>query len=132
MKQKEVFPLYLDAYHLTQDIFRLTVKFSRDYKFVLGNRLNDATIDLCLCISKAIRARNKMIYLEEILNQLDRIKLELRLCADFNLFSHAQQADLAVCFEKITTQTLTWLKSERRKTQHHSVPESGTIPNYPE
>ncbi len=132
MRNNEVLPIYIEAYNLTQDIFKKTVKFPKEYKFLLGTQLNEASIELCCLITNTARAAQKSVLLEGILNQLDKIKIEFRLCADFKLLSNQQQASIATRLEKITGQAIAWLKSERRKQSITSMPESGTTPSYPE
>ncbi len=34
-------PIYRDSYCLTQEVMTYTSKFSKDYKYMLGNRLNE-------------------------------------------------------------------------------------------
>ena len=132
MRNKEVLPIYIEAYRLTQDILNQTVKFPKEYKFLLGTQLNEASIELCCLITNTARAAQKQALLEQIFNQLDKIKIEFRLCTDFKLLSNQQQASIATRLEKITGQAIAWLKSERRKQSITSMPESGTTPSYPE
>lgn len=108
-------PIYLESYRLTQAIFQITVKFPKEYKFMLGTGLNESVLDLCVLISQANHKADKTPVLDEFLSTLERIKLQLRLCTDFKLLSCQQQANLAISLDKITQQAIAWLKSERRK-----------------
>ena len=108
-------PIYLDSYRLTQEVFRCTIKFPKEFKFSLGQSLNESALDLCCQVSKASHTQSKEAILEQVLTLCDRIKIQLRLSADFKILSCQQQATFASLLEKITAQAMAWLKSERRK-----------------
>jgi len=108
-------PIYIESYRMTQEIFRCTVKFPREFKFLLGNALNEAAIGLCCQISRATYAPQKEEVLDEILILLEKIRIQLRLCADFKLLSCRQQASLGTMLEKTTSQAFAWARSERRR-----------------
>jgi len=111
----EKLPIFRDTYCLTQDIMSYTAKFSRDYKFMLGTALNQDALDLCMLVFMAIRHTDRELVFEQYMDKLERIRLQLRLCADFRLLSFRQQADLAKKMENLTTQVIAWKRSERRK-----------------
>ena len=115
MMNSESLPIYIETYRFIQEIFRCTVKFPKEYKYMLGNGLNEHALNLCCLISKANHQENKLPLLEEFFSELERVKLQLRLCVDFKLLSCTQQAQLACDLEQITSQILAWIKSERRK-----------------
>lgn len=115
MANSESLPIYIDTYRFIQEIFRYTVKFSKEYKFMLGTNLNERALNLCCLISRANHQTNKLPLLDEFLSELERVKLYIRLAVDFNLLSCNQQASLAHSLEQITAQVLAWIKSERRK-----------------
>lgn len=133
MRNSDILPIYIEAYHLTQDFFKQTIKFPKEYRFLLGSQLNQESIELCTLIAGVHRTSAKQELLEEIFHQLDKIRIIFRLCTDFKLLSNQQQAIIATRLEKITGQAKAWHKSERRKKDHNiHLPESGTTPSYPE
>lgn len=132
MSNSELLPIYIDSYRLTQDIFRCTVKFPKEYKFLLGSALNEAALTLCCLICEANHHQRRSSLLDDFLSTMEKIKLQLRLCADFKILSCQQQALLATEIEKIVKQAVAWMKSERRKKSVPSVPESETTPSYSE
>ncbi len=68
MRNNEALPIYIEAYRLTQDIFKQTVKFPKEYKFLLGTQLNEASIELCCLITNTARATQKQVLLDRIFN----------------------------------------------------------------
>lgn len=111
----ETLPIFRDTYCFTQEIFSHTIRFSRDFKFILGTSLNKDCLDLCTTICTAYREDDKMPLLKQYSVLLNRIKLQLRLCSDFQLLSFKQQADLSQRIEKLSIQVLAWQKSERKR-----------------
>ncbi len=113
--QEYKLPIYIETYRLIQAVILCTVKFPREYKFMLGNSLNNDILLLGGLILKANRSQHKSARIEEILIHLDKVRLQLRLSADFRLISCRQQARLTEMMEKITRQAIAWQKSEKKK-----------------
>ncbi len=113
------FPIFRDTYCFTQEIFSHTLRFPRDFKFILGSSLNKDAIDLCTTIYTAYRENDKQLLLKQYAGLLDRIKMQLRLCADFKLLSFKQQANLALRLDNLTRQVSAWQKSERKRQINH-------------
>jgi len=40
MKSSDTLPIYVDTYQLTREIYQITHKFSRKYKYCLGEQIN--------------------------------------------------------------------------------------------
>lgn len=115
MANSETLPIYIETYRLVQEVFRCTVKFSKEYKFVLGTSLNENVLNLCCTIFQANHSSQKTQHLNLFLANLEKVRLQLRLCADFNLISCKQQAHFAQMIEKISFQAVAWQRSERSK-----------------
>ena len=116
MVHSETLPIYIDTYRFIQEVFHCTVKFSREYKFVLGTSLNEQVLDLGCLVVKAHRAQDRMPVLDDYLMLLEKVRLQLRLSMDFGLISYKYYALLAEHMEKMERQAKSWQKSERRKT----------------
>ena len=61
-------PVFKDVYKMTLRIFELTVNFSREYKFTLGQDLKRDCILLVRSIYRANKCKDKVLYLEEFLD----------------------------------------------------------------
>ncbi len=116
MLRSETLPIYLDTYHFVDEVFRLTVCFAREYKFVLGKAMNAGVVELCGQILKINRSDNKAAGLNDFIWMTERVLLQIRLCGDLNLISRRRQMYLAQTLEEIRAQALAWQKAERRKT----------------
>lgn len=115
MARSETLPIYIDTYHFAEQVFQCTIKFSREYKFVLGTSLNEHVLDLGCLIVKAHHETERAPILKDFIMLLEKVRLQLRLSIDFHLLSYRQYACLVQLLEKIMKQAVSWLKSERRK-----------------
>jgi len=101
-------PVFQDTYQLTLKIFKLTQHFSREYKYTLGQDMKHDCICLVRSIYRANKAKAKVEYLEQFLDEFEVLKLEVRLCFDLKLITVKQQSELAYQMEIIGRQITGW------------------------
>ncbi len=80
-------PLYKDTYDFILQIFRITGQFSREYKYSLGQDMKKEAISLVRNIYRANKHYDKRPFLDQFLDDIEVLKLELRLCKDIRLIS---------------------------------------------
>jgi hypothetical protein len=86
-------PVFHDTYKLTLKIFEVTSHFSREYKFTLGQDMKRDCLNLVRSIYRANKTKDKVVYLEQFLDEFEVLKLEVRLCKDLKLISIKQQSE---------------------------------------
>ena len=118
MNKAQEVPIYRDSYCLTQEVMTYTAKFPKDYKYMLGNRLNEDCVDLTTLLLEVTYTDDVMDLLNTYMRLLNRIRVQLRLCADFKLLSLNQQSALICRMESLIAQATAWQRKERRK--HHT------------
>jgi len=101
-------PVFQDTYQLALKIFQLTQHFSREYKYTLGQDMKHDCLCLVRSIYRANKARSKVEYLEQFLDEFEVLKLEVRLCFDLKLITIKQQSELALQMETIGRQITGW------------------------
>jgi len=106
-------PVFSDTYQLTLRVFELTQHFSREYKFTLGQDMKRDCITLVRSIYRANKTKERVMYLEQFLDEFEVLKLEIRLCKDLHLITIKQQAQLALAMEKIGKQITGWRNASR-------------------
>lgn len=115
MAQYQHLPIYKTTYDLLVDLMNVTKDFPRDFKFSLGEKIQNHVIELLVLIYKANSARNKKDFIEEILNEVQFLDLFLRISFDLKIIP---QARYCVFMEKtfsIAKQAQGWLKSSYEK-----------------
>jgi S23 ribosomal protein. len=104
--------VYKTSYDLSIQIFRLTEKMSRTFKYTLGEKLNNNAIALLLSIYKANSNKEKRY--EELQTGREcavEIRLLFRLAKDLNLISISRLAVMNDMLDSISKQFYGWQKS---------------------
>lgn len=115
MARSDLLPIYVTCYQLIREVFACTVKFPKEYKYLLGTALNEHAMTLCCLISQLNHTTARQALFDDFFAALERVRLVLRLSADYNLLSCKKQAHLATLLEDITAQATAWQKSHQRK-----------------
>lgn len=111
MALSEELPIYRDTYKLLLEIYRVTTKFSREYKYSLGQDMKRDALILFRNIYRANVNLRKRVFLEEFLSDYEILKLEIRLCRDLNIISIKKLAELSAVMDKIGKQATAWKNS---------------------
>jgi len=111
-------PVFKDVYKLTVELFRLTSKFSREYKFTLGQDMKKDCILLVRSIYRANKVKDKAIYLEQFLDDFEVVKLEIRLCTELKLITIKNQAALSALMDSIGRQITGWRNAQEKAPRH--------------
>jgi len=113
MAQSEHLPIYKRSYDLCLYFEQIVRNFSRYHKYSLGQELRDGARRVLLLGVRANSRRDKAPVLLQIREELEQLKVLLRLCHDakgfpnFNSFEHA----IGVVVD-IAKQNEGWLKSQ--------------------
>ena len=87
MAQYQHLPIYKTTYDLLVDLMNTTKDFPRDFKYSLGEKIQNHIIELLVLIYKANSTRCKKDFIQEILSEVQFLDLFLRIsyCFTFNL-----------------------------------------------
>ena len=103
-------PIYKVAYDLLSVATDYVQNMPRPFKAAIGGRVRDLCIDLVLLIFKANGARNKVPYLDTLLERLEETQLLLRLCRDKRFISTGQYAKAIELTASVGKQANGWKK----------------------
>lgn len=101
-------PIYRDSYNLLLTIYQLTAKFSREYKYTLGQDMKRDALNLFRNLYMANRSFDKRQNLDEFLAGFELLKLEVRMCVDLRLVSLKKMAELSLLTDNIGRQINSW------------------------
>ncbi len=107
-------PLYKETYRFVIGIFRITKKFSREYKYSLGQDMKKEAMSLVRNIYRANKHSDKTPFLETFLDDIEVLKLELRLCRDLELISIDNYAKIFEIIGSIARQVQGWKNSVKK------------------
>ena len=106
-------PVYRDTYQLVLNIFKMTKDFSKEYKYTLGQEMKKDALHLTRSIYRANKFKNRKEHLDIFLDELELLKLEIRLCVDLKVLPMKKQAILAELLESIGKQVTGWRNATR-------------------
>ena len=114
-------PVYRDSYMLLTEIYQITSKFPKDYKYTLGQDMKRDALSLFRHLYNAnCSMHDKQEHLELFLKDFELLKIELRLCVDLNVLSVRKLAQLSLITDSISKQVTSW----RNKTRANKAGES--------
>jgi hypothetical protein len=113
-------PVYKASYKLVFMLFRSSSSFSREYKYTVGQELKDGGLFLIKNIYRANKASDKTIYIAEARENLEAIRLFVRLMQDFNQLSLKLFVEINQGIESVSKQLVAWEKYSKGKV----LPES--------
>lgn len=107
-------PVYRDTYRLILAIFEATRKFPREYKYTLGQDMKRDGLVLIRSIYRANKNRDKKQDLETFQDDLELLKLQIRLAYDMRIISVKKQVQIVEMMDVIGRQVSGWKKVESR------------------
>ncbi len=106
-------PVYKASYDLLLDIFRFTANFTREYKFTVGEKLKNETLTLILLVYKANSSTAKVEILQEAREQIELIRVLIRLMQDLKQVSLKSFVIINKKIENVSKQLTGWQKSQK-------------------
>ncbi|MDP3997305.1 MAG: diversity-generating retroelement protein Avd [bacterium] len=110
--QQKLAPVILKHYDLILWFFPHVSKFSRNYKFLLGDRIENLLLDILsnlITANYSIEARRKNLIEANL--KLDHLRILARLCKDLNLLSFKSYQYQAEIIDEIGRQIGGWMRS---------------------
>jgi four helix bundle protein len=115
MAQTEHLPIYKAAYDLCLYVEQVVRSFSRYHKYSLGTDLRDGARCVLRLIVRANARRDKAPVLLQIREEVEELKVLLRLCHDAKAFPNFNSFEHAITrLTDIAKQNEGWLKSQRQ------------------
>jgi len=112
-------PVYKDVYNLILLVYQYTKEFTREYKYTLGQDLKRDSLVLVRGVYRVNKSQDKQVHFEQLQDDFELIKFQVRLCGDLHLFSIKQQSSLIELTDSIGKQINAWQKKYKK-------PEPGT------
>ncbi len=107
-------PIYRDSYILLTEIYQVTNKFPRDFKYTLGQDMKRDALSLFRDLYGAnVSVENRKKHLENFLTSFELLKIEIRLCVDMKVISIKKLAHLSLIMDSIAKQAMAWRKTAK-------------------
>lgn len=103
-------PVLHDAYDLALALYREVPKFPKAQRFVLGQRIEHASLDVLFGVAAAADADARVASLRRASEALDQLRLLVRLAADLGFLPGERHEALARRIDPLGKQIGGWLK----------------------
>lgn len=115
MALAEELPIYKATYDLVLVVFRLVKNFTKEYKYTLGESIKKEAIEAVTNIYRANVKKDKTEYLEKTRENIEVLRLYIRLAKDLKCISVKQIAFVNGHIENVSKQLTGWLKSQNKE-----------------
>ena len=121
-------PVYKVSYKMVFMLFQTSSSFSREYKYTIGQDLKNEGMDLIKNIYRANKAEDKTVYIGKAKENLETVRLLIRLMQDFNQLGIKPFVEINQGIENVSKQFNAWgkysaVKLLEVKTKVKDVPE---------
>jgi len=111
MARYDELPVFKASYDLLVEIFRFTKNFCKEYKYTVGEKLKNETLDLIIMIYQANSRHEKFDTLQKAREQIEVIRLLIRLMKDLHQISIKKFVQINKLIENVSKQLTGWQKS---------------------
>lgn len=101
-------PIYNLTYGLLTTLTKALHEFPREYKFTIGQKLQDEVIGLVVLIYRANSLKSKGVVIDEFLERVQVVELLIRLSLDLRILPKKQYATLVEMVESLSRQAQGW------------------------
>ncbi len=114
MANYDTLPIYKSTYDFLLRIMHVVSHFPREYKYTLGEKIQNCTIDLIITIYKVNSVKYKVDLLKSMQEQIQLLYLLLRISHDMKLMPTEKFASIVEMADNIASQTKGWLKANEK------------------
>jgi four helix bundle protein len=102
--------IFEKTYELILWLYPTVNKFPKSQRFVLGQRVENAMLEILEKIIAANQSRSKLVYLKKISVELDTLRILMRLSKDLHFINIRQYEFAAVKINEIGKMLGGWMK----------------------
>ena len=117
MALSDELPVYKASYDLVLAIFNLSKNFKKEFKYTLGESLKNETIKVITNIYRANCSTEKTVYIKNARENVEVIRLYIRLLKDLHQINIKQLVFLSGHIENVSKQLTGWQKSLSKKLE---------------
>ena len=118
MARSDTLPIFIETYQFVKELYKMTHKFSREFKYCLGTQMNQNALQLLYQIFQANHdLTDKVRHLNAFLAELEMVRVEMRLAHDMGAMTTRQIAHLSLFMDKILKQAQAWRKYQQTHTK---------------
>ncbi len=113
MKRKEDYPIFDKSYQLCLEIFRVTMKFPKAQRYIISQRLQDASLRFIEEITLGFTSTAKLAALTCASDYLEKLRILTRVALELNFWSFKTYERINSLINEIGKMLGGWLKKEK-------------------
>lgn len=117
MKRKEDYPIFDKSYQLSVELFRATMNLPKAQRFVISQRLQDASLGFIEEITLCFTSTEKLAALNRASDYLERLRILTRVTYDLNFWSFKIYQKVNIMINEIGRMLGGWIKKEKGQTE---------------
>ena len=117
MAKYDTLPIYKATYDVLLRTMHAISHFPREYKYSLGEKIQNEMIELVISIYKANSNHNKREFLSSMQEQIQLIYLLLRISHDMKLMPTEKYAGIVEMIDEVASQAKGWLIANEKSRE---------------
>jgi hypothetical protein len=117
MAKYDTLPIYKATYDVLLRTMHAISHFPREYKYSLGEKIQNEMIELVISIYKANSNHNKREFLSRMQEQIQLIYLLLRISHDMKLMPTEKYAGIVEMIDEVASQAKGWLIANEKSRE---------------
>ncbi|MBK6912164.1 MAG: four helix bundle protein [Ignavibacteriales bacterium] len=113
MALTEELPIYKATYDLVLVIFSFVKNFNKEYKYTIGESIKKEAIEVVTNVYRANCTQDKTIHLTKARENIEVIRLYIRLLKDLHQINVKQLVFVNVYIENVSKQLTGWQKAQK-------------------
>jgi hypothetical protein len=113
----DLLPVYKVSYDLLLQLYQISKNMDRDHKFTLGEKIKNECTELIINIYKANAREDKIEILIKAKENIEVIRLLLRIYKDLKQISVRDFVDVSEKLESCSKQINAWYAQQSRKNK---------------
>lgn len=117
MAKYDTLPIYKATYDVLLRTMHAISHFPREYKYSLGEKIQNEMIELVISIYKVNSNHNKREFLSRMQEQIQLIYLLLRISHDMKLMPTEKYAGIVEMIDEVASQAKGWLIANEKSRE---------------
>jgi hypothetical protein len=100
--------VYKSSYKLLNEVFLHTKNLNKEYKYTLGEQIKQKCFNILIVIYKINRVKKRLDLIDEALDDIEFVRLSVRLLCDLKVLNNKKFAILNFYIEDVKIQFEKW------------------------
>ena len=114
MSSYKSLPIYKAVYDVLMNIMQISHQLPREYKYTIGEKMQNEALEMVLCIYRANSMKNRAEHISIMKEHIQLLYLLLRVAHDLKLVSLEKYAGIVELVDLVSQQAHGWYKASEK------------------